>query len=142
MNLSYCPRCGKLFARGIRDVCGNCLQEIEKEYEACVAFLKENKGATIQKVSEETGVTIKQITKFVREGRISTANAPNMTVPCEACGLPIREGVMCDSCRAKLQRDVRNLQNGKGTGPASSSGGDDRRSGGGYQIGDRLRDRL
>ncbi|WP_276353580.1 TIGR03826 family flagellar region protein [Cohnella caldifontis] len=110
MNLTYCPRCNKLFAKGIREVCNSCVVEIEKEYERVAAFLKEHKGANIHEVSEATEVSVKQITKFIREGRVSTANLPNLSVPCEVCGLPIREGTMCDSCRAKLQRDVRNLQ--------------------------------
>lgn len=123
MGLSYCPRCGKLFSRGIRDVCNSCTQNIEKEYEVCVAYLKEHRGATIHEVSEATEVSVKQITKFVREGRISTANMPNMNIPCEVCGLPIREGIMCESCRGKLQRDVRNLKPGSSnaTGPSVSS---------------------
>lgn len=110
MSLSYCPRCNKLFARGARDVCNNCFLEIEKEYETVAAYLREHKGSTIHEVSEATKVSVRQITKFIREGRISTANLPNMTVPCEVCGLPIREGNMCDSCRSKLQRDMKNLQ--------------------------------
>ncbi len=108
VSLSYCPRCGKLFARGIREVCNACTENIEKEYETCVEYLRQHKGATIHEVSEETGISVKQITKFIREGRISTQNLPNLTVPCEICGLPIQEGVMCQSCRDKLQRDLRN----------------------------------
>ncbi len=33
MNLTYCPRCGNLFARGAREVCNKCTQEIEEEYD-------------------------------------------------------------------------------------------------------------
>lgn len=113
MDLTYCPRCNKLFARGIRDVCNNCVLEIEKEYERVASYLREHKGANIHQVSEATEVSVKQITRFIREGRISTSNLPNMAVPCEVCGLPIREGTMCDSCRSKLQRDMRNLQTPK-----------------------------
>ena len=135
MSLSYCPRCGKLFARGIREVCNSCTENIEKEYEKCVAFLKEHKGAMIHEVSEATEVSVKQITKFVREGRISTANMPNLTVPCEVCGLPIKEGHMCDSCRNKLQRDVRNLHSG-GARTAGSHHGSDSLRGNHFQIRD------
>ncbi len=121
MNLTYCPRCSKLFAKGIRDVCNNCVLEIEKEYERVAAYLREHKGAHIHEVSEATEVSVKQIAKFIREGRISTANMPNMAIPCEVCGLPIHEGTMCASCRSKLQRDVRNLQNSMPRTSAASS---------------------
>lgn len=105
MNLGNCPRCGRLFANNFRDICPSCIKEIEEEYEKCLNYLREEKLATIQEVHEATGVSIKQITKFIKEGRISVANNPNMTYPCEVCGVLIREGNMCDSCRTRLTRD-------------------------------------
>lgn len=80
------------------------------EYDKCLQYLREEKTATIQEVSEATDVSIKQITKFIKEGRISVANNPNMTYPCEVCGILIREGNMCDSCRQRLTRDLRSAQ--------------------------------
>ncbi len=106
LNLGNCPRCGKLFANNFRDICPACIKEIEEEYERCLKYLREEKTATIQEVHEATGVSIKQITKFIKEGRISVANNPNMMYPCEVCGTMIREGNMCDSCRARLTRDL------------------------------------
>lgn len=110
MNIANCPRCGKIFARGIKDICPECSKDIDKEYEECAKYLRENKGATIHDVSEETKVSVKQITKFIREGRISLYNAPNMGYPCEICGLIIRDGGMCDDCRKRLANDVNSLR--------------------------------
>jgi len=129
VSLSYCPRCGKLFSRGIREVCNACTEEIEKEYETCAEYLKKHKGATVHEVSEATEVSVKQITKFIREGRISTQNMPNLVVPCEICGLPIQEGTMCLSCRNKLQKELRNAnsvnsQEQSRTSPYGSKKGD------------------
>lgn len=107
LNIDYCPRCGKVFAKGLREICPNCVKEVEEEYERCVKYLRENKGANIQELSDATDVSIKQITKFVREGRISLHNAPNMMIPCEVCGTLIREGLMCDKCRSRLQSDMK-----------------------------------
>ncbi|KAA8785569.1 flagellar protein [Paenibacillus polysaccharolyticus] len=106
MNLGNCPRCGKLYALNFRDVCSNCIKEMEQEYQICVDYLRENKGANIQELSDATEVSIKTITKFIREGRISIENAPNMMYPCEVCGMLIREGHMCDSCRTRLTKDL------------------------------------
>lgn len=109
MNLANCPRCGKLFAKGIHDVCPACVREIDKQYEVCANYLRENKGATITELSDETGVTIKQITKFIREGRISLMDAPNLSYPCESCGVLIQTSHLCDSCRKRLIRGAKNL---------------------------------
>ncbi len=104
--MDNCPRCGKLFIMNVRGICQNCIKEIEIEYERCVKHIRENKGIHMHELSEATEVSVKQITTFIREGRISIANAPNMTYPCEVCGIPIREGHMCDSCRTRLTKDL------------------------------------
>lgn len=109
MSLDNCPRCGRLFNRGFRDVCPVCVRDIDKEYQLCADYLRENKGAIISELSEMTGVSIKQITKFVREGRISIMNAPNMSYPCESCGTLIRDSNLCDSCRLRLTKDTRQM---------------------------------
>lgn len=136
MNLGNCPRCGRLFAKNFKDICPSCIKEIEKEYELCVEFLREEKMATIQEVHEATGVSIRQITKFIKEGRISVANNPNMMYPCEVCGVLIREGNMCDSCRARLTRDftaAAKEESQKQAGP------DDKRGSGAYNAIDKFR---
>lgn len=91
-KLSNCSRCGALFVQVVRDICPTCHQTIEKEYERCASYLRkrENRGATIYQLSEATGVSVKQITRFIRERRISIANNPNMGYPCERCGSLIR----------------------------------------------------
>ncbi|RCW44821.1 TIGR03826 family flagellar region protein [Paenibacillus prosopidis] len=109
MNLDNCPRCGKLFAKNFRDVCPVCIREIDKEYELCANYLREFRGSIITEVSDATGVSIKQITKFIREGRISLLNAPNMSYPCESCGTLIRENHICDNCRKRLEKDKKHM---------------------------------
>ncbi|MEK5435021.1 MULTISPECIES: TIGR03826 family flagellar region protein [Paenibacillus] len=108
MNLDNCPRCGRLFVKNLMGLCQPCIKELEHEYEICVEYLRENKGTNIQELSDATGISIKEITRFIREGRISIANAPNMMYPCEVCGTLIRDGHMCDSCRTRLRKDLTN----------------------------------
>ncbi|MOA15529.1 hypothetical protein D3C78_1356890 [compost metagenome] len=109
MSIENCPRCGKIFAKNFKDVCPSCVREIDKEYGLCADYLRENKGAIITEVSDATGVSIKQITKFIREGRISLMNAPNMSYPCESCGTLIRDNHLCDNCRKRLTKDKQNM---------------------------------
>ncbi|WP_308640163.1 flagellar protein [Paenibacillus silvisoli] len=106
MDLGNCPRCGKLYAKNFREVCPNCIKAIDNEYSLCSDYLRKNKGATITELSDETGVAIKQITKFIREGRISLIGAPNLMYPCEMCGVLIRDNTKCEGCRAKLLKEV------------------------------------
>jgi flagellar operon protein (TIGR03826 family) len=137
MSLDYCPRCGKLFSRTIREICFNCHQELEKDYERVVQFLKENPGLTLNELSDATGVGVKQITRWVREGRISIAMAPNLVIACEVCGTPIREGTLCESCRRRLAKEVKRIQTPVvRREPDASVSREDT-----YHITDRLRDR-
>lgn len=134
MDLANCPRCGRLYAKNFRDVCTNCHQALEKDYERCVDYLRANKGLTIQELSDDTEISIKQITRWIREGRISLYNAPNMSYPCEVCGILIREGHICESCKGRFNRDVKNAEVTIQHNP------DEYKNGGTYQI-DRLKDR-
>ena len=61
-------------------------------------------------LSEATGVSVRQITRFIREGRISLADHPGIDYPCDLCGNPIREGTLCAGCRARLSRDLEQLK--------------------------------
>lgn len=109
LNISNCPQCGRVFSIGIRDVCPACAKEIDEQYESCVAFLREERGASIYELHEATGVSISRITKFIREGRISLADAPNLGYPCDVCSTMIREGAMCDKCRRRFTEGIHQL---------------------------------
>jgi flagellar operon protein (TIGR03826 family) len=135
MNLVYCPRCNKLYAKNMRDMCNNCHNQLEKDYERCIEYLKENKGLNIQQLADDTEISVKQITRWLREGRISLFNAPNMSYPCESCGTLIRESNLCESCRTRLSRDMKNTKGPLQVNP------DESKYKGAYQIGNRLRDR-
>jgi flagellar operon protein (TIGR03826 family) len=107
-ELYNCTRCDTLFVKTVRDVCQKCYQEIEAEYDKCAKYLRkrENRGANIHQVSEATGVSIRQITRFIKEGRISIEGNPNMGYPCENCGILIRSGSMCDACVEDFKRMI------------------------------------
>lgn len=111
MNVDNCPLCGRMYVKNIKGMCPNCVKETELQYEKCVKYLREHRGCTIHELSEQTEVSVKQITRFIREGRISIANHANMSIACEVCGTPIRENTMCESCRQRLARDINSLKN-------------------------------
>gem|GEM_PF-121534 len=107
-KLANCVRCDTLFLMVTRDICPKCHLEVEKEYETCAKFLRkrENRGSTLQQVSEATGVSVRQITRFIKEGRISIADNPNLGYPCESCGTTIRAGSLCEPCSDELKREI------------------------------------
>ncbi|WP_025688181.1 TIGR03826 family flagellar region protein [Paenibacillus zanthoxyli] len=134
MNIDNCPRCGRIYIKNVIELCQSCVKELEHQYEICVKYLREHRTATIQELSDATEISIKEITRFIREGRISIANAPNMMYPCEVCGTLIREGHMCDSCRSRLTKDLMNASK-----EAAASEAPRKDSAGAYRAVDKLR---
>lgn len=132
-QVDNCPQCGKLYVKNYREICPACMQVIEQQYEECSKYLRENRKANLQELHEATEVPYKQIIKFIKEGRISLYDMPNLSYPCEVCGKMIKEQSMCDSCRKRLVQDISHMKETK-------QQGDPRRSG--FKIEDRLKDRF
>ncbi|MBE3596017.1 MAG: zinc ribbon domain-containing protein [Hydrogenibacillus sp.] len=113
-ELANCPRCGRLFVRTPgQKVCPSCSAEVEEEFERVYEFIrqKENRQSTIYEVSEKTQVSVRQITEFVREGRIRIADHPNLAYPCERCGeVLITEGRYCPACLKMLEQTTQMLK--------------------------------
>lgn len=109
LNIKNCPSCGRVFAVGLYDICPECKKEVDRQYDVCAEYLRENRKASMMELSEATGVTVHQITKFIREGRISLADLPNLGYPCDVCSKMIREGKICESCRKRFSKDVQGL---------------------------------
>jgi flagellar operon protein (TIGR03826 family) len=138
LNVDNCPRCGKVYVINAQRLCHNCIKDIEQQYEKCVKYLRDNRSCTLQELSDATDVPIKQISKFIREGRISIKDNPNMSIDCEVCGAPIREGIMCESCRSRFVKEADKLaEDGQRKQQAQ-----EKYEGMSFKIKDRLQDRL
>jgi len=98
MALSNCPRCGRLYDNTFKDICQQCTHEEEQLYTKVRKYIKENKNCTIYEASDATEVPVTLITRFIKQGRISLKNNPNMMYPCETCGTPIAAGRFCNQC--------------------------------------------
>ncbi len=108
-SLENCIRCGRIFVRENNDKCPACLQKIEEEYHVCAEYLREHKLVNIYQLSEATEVSVKQITRFIKEGRISVADLPNLGYPCETCGTVISEGRFCKTCSDRLNNSIKKV---------------------------------
>jgi flagellar operon protein (TIGR03826 family) len=107
MGLANCKRCGRLYNQtAIHDVCPECVKEEERMFFIVRDYLKENRRATINEVHEATEVPLTTIMKFLRDGRLSTLDNPNLKFPCDSCGEPISEGRYCRSCKERLQKSL------------------------------------
>lgn len=110
MNLGNCSQCGKLYVVNSLGLCATCLKAVEDQYHRCADYLRKNRASTMQELSDATGVPVRLITRFIREGRIGTKDAPNLRFPCESCGEPIQDGNLCEACRNRLTRQLNQAQ--------------------------------
>jgi hypothetical protein len=94
-----CVSCGTLFeTKQNGTICQDCRQDTNKVFNVLRDYLYENPGSTVTDVVNETGLSVKVITQFLRDGRIETVGSIKL-VHCESCGIPIDFGNLCSECQ-------------------------------------------
>lgn len=98
-DLRNCPACGKVFVKLSRNLCPDCIEKEEKEYEQVRKYLKDSPGASVEEISEITGVDEKKILRWIREGRIDASfSEGGVGLTCKRCGAAISIGNLCSNC--------------------------------------------
>lgn len=107
-SLSNCSRCGKVFAKTIRDVCPECFREEEEAFKIVYRFLskRKNREATLAEIVDATGVDEELVIKFIKEKRLRSSQFPKLAYPCERCGIDIVEGKLCHNCSQGILEQV------------------------------------
>ena len=92
MDVRNCRSCGRLFnyLTGIQ-LCDGCKAALEQKFQEVKEYVRDNRDAPINAVAEACDVSVKQLRQWVREER----------------GAAIRMGRFCESCKSKLQGDLR-----------------------------------
>lgn len=130
MSLSNCPRCKRVFNKiaGVL-ICDACRQQDDEDFEYCYQFLRKTPNASINEVSEGTGVEASRIMEFYRTGRLISGDAG---YPCEKCGGPTHRGAYCDKCANAMRNALSNPSSGSGRADSAPPAKDDP-SDGSYQ---------
>lgn len=103
MEVKVCKSCKKLFQHVVGpEICQSCKQLEEDLFQKVKAYLRENPGATMHVVSEETEVSVSLIEKFLRQGRLEVSPDSLIALSCEMCGKRITSGRYCSSCKSEL----------------------------------------
>lgn len=107
-RLDNCIVCGRLFLKDHSDSCLNCYLEIEQDFKSVDDFLEteQNRYATIEKVSERTKVSVKQIAEFLRDGLIFSEDYPNLGYGCAHCDKLIKRQLLCNECFIQFSTEV------------------------------------
>lgn len=107
MEIASCKECGRLFNHigGIR-LCVDCRSKLEDKFTEVKRYIEDHKNASINQVSEEMGVSTKQITQWIREERLAFSEDSSIFMQCDSCGKNIRTGRFCDACKADMAKNL------------------------------------
>lgn len=107
MEIKNCKNCGRIFNyfTGER-ICPICQKKLDDQFDKVKDYIYEHPGAGIKEVSKECDVSISQIRKWVREERLEFSEDSLVGIECENCGVSIRTGRFCLSCKSKLANDL------------------------------------
>ncbi|MGL4738814.1 MAG: flagellar protein [Cellulosilyticaceae bacterium] len=107
MEVKSCRRCNRLFQYVAGPViCPECKDEEEKIFVVVRDFIRDNKGVTMEEVCRETGVAISVIEKFLKQGRLEIAEDSPIKLACERCGVRIRSGRYCNTCKENIAKEL------------------------------------
>ena len=109
MDVRNCKRCGKIFNYMGSAVCSNCLQKEQADFERIREYLFTNPNSSTAEVSEATGIELKVISRFLKEGRLEAdyikMSDDDTALTCEKCGKPVNSGRFCEKCVREMQAD-------------------------------------
>ena len=109
MNVKNCPGCRKMYVPNALGMCEACMVKEEEGFVAIRDFIEENNSCTLGELSKATGVPIKKILGYIREGRLMPTPGMANEVTCKTCDEPITKGNFCDACTIKLNKDIQGL---------------------------------
>jgi flagellar operon protein (TIGR03826 family) len=105
MDVKNCKGCGKLFNYlSGPPLCPACASALDVKFEEVKEYVYDHPRVGIQEVSEEMDVSVAQIKQWIRDERLAFAEDSMIGLECEGCGVTIKTGRFCKSCKDKLAR--------------------------------------
>lgn len=104
-----CARCGRMFTYlGYGHFyCPVCRENDAQDFTKVKEYIYEHGVASALEVSENTGISIKIIEQYLREGRLEIPENSPIFIKCEMCSVEIKSGRLCPSCATTLSNAMR-----------------------------------
>ena len=107
MEVATCRGCGRLFNVISREkICPACKAALEDKFQEAKKYLDENPNTTVEVLSKEIEVSVKQIKDWIREERLAFREGSGCGITCEQCGTMILTGRFCDQCKQKIHNNL------------------------------------
>ncbi|MDD6038580.1 MAG: flagellar protein [bacterium] len=108
MDVRTCRSCGRMYnhiGRG-QTICPSCVELLEEKFREVKEYIRQNPHATLQQISDDMTVSIKQLKQWVREERLAFSEDSPVGLECENCGAMIRTGRFCPNCKGKINESL------------------------------------
>lgn len=102
-NMARCEKCGGRLVykySGIYE-CEGCHIEVYDDFGRVKKYIEDHGPAPANEISQNTGVGLSTINKFLRAGRVEIPEGSGFYISCAICGAPIRYGKYCMECAVK-----------------------------------------
>lgn len=108
-NVVKCKKCGKWFKEYMHnsELCPSCMSLDASDFDKVRLYLYEHDIATAIELSENTGVSVEQIERYLRHGRLEIPENSPIFIKCERCGADIRSGRFCSDCSVSMSNALR-----------------------------------
>ncbi len=108
-----CVRCGRMFTYlGFGHYyCPLCKERDMEDFAKVKDYIYNHGTAPALEVSEQTGVGLKIIEQYLREGRLEIPENSPIFIKCEKCATNIRSGRLCPNCATSLSNAMRMQMN-------------------------------
>lgn len=107
MDVRSCKKCGKMYNYyGGIPLCPACNKALEEVFPKVKAYIYDNPRATLSQVSEENGVSVSIIKRWIREERLAFAEGSAVGIECEKCGKNILTGRYCAECKRRVTESL------------------------------------
>ena len=124
MNVTNCRSCGRLFNVIDREkLCPECQKKIDERFKDVKEYLHEHPDASVEELSKELKISVKQIIHWIREERLVLSNPTSTEITCESCGKPICSGRFCKKCKTRIATDLMGTVSGKWQGTVPGENG-------------------
>ncbi len=109
MNVMVCKSCRKMYnSINGKKLCPECEELKRDEFKKVKDYIRYNKGAGVQEVSEACDVSTSQIIIWVREERLFFTDERAVRLPCMGCGKMINTGKYCSKCAIDMKNGFAN----------------------------------
>jgi methionyl-tRNA synthetase len=85
------------------------VKELDEKFAEVKEYVYDHPHVGIQEVSEVMEVSVQQIKQWIREERLAFADDSMIGLECESCGVQIKTGRFCKSCKDKLAKGLIDL---------------------------------